>query len=826
MRSQTQKKRFVRTSGGASDRLVLKIASQVSAAMGSEYFRSVTEHLAVALQADCVYVGEFLGGQFARVKTLAAFVDGVPESFEYELAGSASARTALGKPCICLSQAQKLFPSDPVLPKWNAQACVGVPLLNSGGLAIGVIMTIYRRHILNAAALKELLESFAPRSASELERKQQEEQLRQSEERYRAFIELNVNGMWRIEFEQPISTALGEQEQLTRIYQDGYVAECNDALARQLGFEKAAQVIGHRVRDLVQLSNPSVRDATLHAIRSGYRYTTVETAPIGHDGRRKYMLRSQWGIVDDGMLQRMWGSTRDITDLKLSELALDASEQRMSDLLENLQLMVVKLDPKGEITFCNDHLFHLTGWRPSEVTGKSWVEMMIPPEERARVRAAISSAVTSPGAPVHFESPLLGRGGDRHWTAWESTNLRDSEGRSAGSANVGRDLTDFKALETQFHQSQQLESVARLAGRVAHDFNNLLTVIVGYSGVLLEKNPTDSARMSLNEIRKAAEKGADLTQRLFAFGRRRFFRPEVVNLSTLLADDVHMIRHLIGESIQLVTHLDPSLGLVRADPGHIHQIILNLVVNARDAMPSGGTLTVSTTNLGTAPGVTRLPAILCGDFVQLTIADTGTGMTAEVRGHLFEPFYTTKAPGRGTGLGLPTVYGLVQQNGGHIRVETEPDKGTSFQILLPAVTGETERVPDPHHRTDARRGTETILLVEDQTEIRVLAANILRDLGYRVLEAESAGRALEMVSQQRREERIDLLLTDAIMPGRSGSDLADCMRACCRNLRVLLLSAYAGPARGQILSEREFGWLQKPFTPEGLAGAVRELLDQ
>ena len=397
MPTQAQSKRAVRANHGATNRLVLQIASRVSAAIGSEFFRSVTEHLAAALEADCVYIGEFLGGQLERVKTLAAFVEGEPDSFEYELAGSATAQTAMGKPCICPSRVQKHFPEDPVLPKWHAQACVGIPLMNSGGLAIGVIMTAYRRRISNAAVLKGILESFAPRSVSELERKQQEEQLRRSEERYRAFIELNANGMWRLEFDQPISTALPEQEQLVRIYQDGYVAECNDALARQAGFDKAAQVIGHRVRDLIPLSNPSVRDATLHAIRSGYRFTTVETAPIGRDGKRRYMLRSQWGIVDDGMLQRMWGSNRDITDLKLSEMALDASEQRMSDLLENLQLLVVKLDPNGEIAFCNDHLFRLTGWRPSDVTGKNWVEMMIPPEERARVRTAISSAVIEPG---------------------------------------------------------------------------------------------------------------------------------------------------------------------------------------------------------------------------------------------------------------------------------------------------------------------------------------------------------------------------------------------------------------------------------------------
>ena len=825
MPTQAPSKRAVRANRGAADRAVLQIASRVSAAIGSEFFRSVTEHLAEALQADCVYIGEFLGGQLERVRTLAAYIDRAPESFEYELAGSATALTALGKPCICPSQVQKHFPADPVLPKWNAQACVGIPLMNSGGLAIGVMMTVYRRRILNAAGLQGILESFAPRSVSELERKQQEEQLRRSEERYRAFIELNANGMWRIEFEQPISTALPEQEQLARIYQEGYVAECNDALARQAGFERAGQVIGHRVRDLAPLSNPSLRDATLHAIRSGYRFSTVETAPIGQDGKRRYMLRSQWGIVEDGLLRRMWGSNRDITDLKLSEMALDASERRMSDLLENLQLMVVKLDSNGEIAFCNDHLFRLTGWRPSDVNGNDWVEMMIPPEERVRVRAAISSAIMNPGAAVHFESPLLGRTGDRHWAAWDSTSLRDSDGRSAGTANVGSDLTDFKALETQFHQSQQLESVARLAGRVAHDFNNLLTVIVGYSGVLLDKNPSDSARTSLNEIRKAAEKGADLTQRLFAFGRRRFLRPEVLNLTTLLADDVHMIRHLIGEKVQLITHLDPSLGLVRADPGHIHQIVLNLVVNARDAMPHGGTLTVSTSNICAGAGAARQPAVMSGDFVQLAITDTGTGMTEEVRGHLFEPFYTTKAPGKGTGLGLPTVYGLVQQSGGHIRVATEPDKGTSFKILLPAVAGETERAPDAHRRGDMR-GTETILLVDDQVEIRVLAASILRDLGYHVLEAESPYRALDMVSKQSSGERVDLLLTDAIMPGKSGSDLADCIRASCRDLKVLLLSAYAGPVRGQTLSERGYGWLQKPFTPEALAGAVRELLNQ
>ena len=271
-----------------------------------------------------------------------------------------------------------------------------------------------------------------------------------------------------------------------------------------------------------------------------------------------------------------------------------------------------------------------------------------------------------------------------------------AKGGAPGRRTSGSDLTDFKALETQFHQSQQLESVARLAGRVAHDFNNLLTVIVGYSGVLLEKNPSDSARIEPERDPEGRRKRSGPDAAAVRFRPPQVFPARALNLTTLLADDVHMIRHLIGENVQLVTHLDPSLGLVRADPGHLHQIILNLVVNARDAMPDGGTLTISTSNICAGAGATRLPAVMSGDFVQLAITDTGTGMTEEVRSHLFEPFYTTKAPGKGTGLGLPTVYGLVQQSGGHIRVETEPDKGTSFKILLPAVAGEAERAPDLH----------------------------------------------------------------------------------------------------------------------------------
>jgi PAS domain S-box-containing protein len=675
-------------------------------------------------------------------------------------------------------------------------------------------MTVYSKPIQNVRSPKEILDIFAPRAAAELERRQQEEQLRRSEQRHRAFITTNTDAMWRIEFDPPVSTALPERDQLEAIYRNGYIAECNEALARQLGADNPEQIVGWPIKDIALLSNPSVRNATIHAIRSGYRYNTIETTPVGVDGKIRYLLRTQWGIVDHGMLRRIWGSTRDLTELKQSEIALDASEQRFSGLLECLPLIVLVVQPNGEVTFWNDHLTRLTGWRFSDISGKDWIDLMIPVGERARVRATIAAASTNPPRPVHFQSPLLGRNGERRWIAWDSTGLRDADGITAEIAVVGCDITEFKALEAQFHQTQKLEHIGRMAGGIAHDFNNLLTVIMGHTGVLLETaRPPQPVRDALEQILKAAETGANLTQRLFAFSRHRVLRPEVLNPGDLIADDERMIRQLVGDRIQVVIRLDSSPGFVQADAGHLHQIILNLVVNARDAMPGGGTLTISTSNADP-------------HSVEITVADTGTGMTEEVCTHMFEPFYTTKEQGKGTGLGLSTVYGIVQQSGGHIVVETKPESGSTFQIFLPKVPPQAGTRQTLRKTGEAPAGTETILLVEDQREVRMLAAGILRDLGYRVLEAENPAQALELALHPG-GDAVQLLLAGVTKPGTAGSELADTIKTSCRNLRVVFMSGYTGPAGGmQDIAERGIGWLQKPFTREALAVAVRELLDQ
>jgi PAS domain S-box-containing protein len=792
---------------------LLQITSRISASIGIHFFQSMAKNLSKALAADCVFIGEFVGGQSERVRTLAAWRDLRHDAFTYTLAGSASAQIALGKPCICRSHARKRFPNDEIFRTLSVEACVGIPLLNSSGIPIGLIMTVYHKSITDPGVAESMLEILAPRAAAELERKQEEERIRQSEERHRVFVTLNPDPMWRIEFEPPVPTSLPEQEQMERIFRDGFLAECNDALARHFG-AKPGDLIGLPIGKLVPLSSPAIRNSTLSAIRSGYRFTTVETAPISRDGKPHYMLRSQWGIVDDGLLQRVWGSNRDITDLKQSEIALDAADQRIAGLLENLPLLVVMVLSDRKIAFCNEQFARRSGYREQDAVGQDFLELMIPEEERARVRAALHVAETDAKRHVHFESQLLAANGDRPWIAWDSTALRDSDGSVAATAIVGCDITPFKKLATRFELAQRLEHIGRMAGGIAHDFNNLLTIIIAHTAALLEKkSPSDPDNVSLQQILKAAETAADLTQRLFAFSCRRAVKPEVLNPATLIAEDVPMVQQLAGEQIRIATNLDPATGLVLGDAGHLHQIILNLAVNARDAMPNGGTLAFSTSNTDAG-------------HVQLTVTDTGVGMNDEVRNHLFEPFFTTKPHGKGTGLGLSTVYGAVQQSGGRIEVESHLGAGTSFHIFLPRVHEDAAPALKPRVPGMLPRGSETILLVEDQPEVRNIAAGILRDLGYRVLEASGVTQALEY-ARQASGETIHLLMTVLMLPGASGGELADAIKTSWRNMKVLFLSPFIGPLDGQReLTERGFAWLQKPFTPESLSVAVRELLDQ
>jgi PAS domain S-box-containing protein len=388
------------------------------------------------------------------------------------------------------------------------------------------------------------------------------------------------------------------------------------------------------------------------------------------------------------------------------------------------------------------------------------------------------------------------------------------------------DVTERRVLEEQLRQSQKMEAVGQLAGGVAHDFNNLLTVITGYSDLTMRRLDHESPfRSSLEEIKKAGERAASLTRQLLAFSRKQVLQPKILQLNAIVADVDKMLRRLIGEDIDPLTLLEPSLGQIKADPGQIEQVILNLAVNARDAMPQGGKLTIETRNVYLDNQYARRhTAIQPGNYVMLAVSDTGCGIDAETQVRMFEPFFTTKEQGKGTGLGLSTVYGIVRQSGGHLWVYSEVGKGTTFKIYLPRVDDVTEMDVARDSLTELPQGRETVLLTEDEAQVRQMIRMILEMSGYRVLEAASGEEALILYKQH--EGQIDLIMTDVVMPGMSGRELAESLEDLHPGIKVLYISGYTDDAivRHGLL-DQEIAFLQKPFTPDALMRKVREVLD-
>ena len=387
------------------------------------------------------------------------------------------------------------------------------------------------------------------------------------------------------------------------------------------------------------------------------------------------------------------------------------------------------------------------------------------------------------------------------------------------------ETTARKELEQQLAQSQKMEAIGRLAGGVAHDFNNLLTVIKSYSTILLDALEGDPRREDVEEIAASADRAAALTRQLLAFSRRQMLQPRPIELNSVVTEIEKLLRRLIGEDVVLQTLLEPDLWLVNADPGQIEQVVMNLAVNARDAMPAGGRLTIQTAN-GTVPALAGDRWLEPGTYVTLSVSDTGVGMSPEIRTHLFEPFFTTKERGKGTGLGLSTVYGIVKQSGGDISVTAEPGRGATFTIYLPKLAeGNGARSASDAGAHAIPRGNETILLVEDDPALRALAERILRSYGYTVLVASTGARALSLMAEH--PEPIDLLATDVVMPEMSGNELVERIARVRPGLPVLFMSGYTDDdvvRRG--LTDGHAAFLQKPFTPEQLAFKVREVLDR
>ncbi|MBI3470275.1 MAG: PAS domain S-box protein [Candidatus Solibacter usitatus] len=526
--------------------------------------------------------------------------------------------------------------------------------------------------------------------------------------------------------------------------------------------------------------------------RSGELYYEDKTISPIKDGRGSVV---RFVSLGRDITERMWAQ---------EQLGYQAS------LLENVSDAIMATDMEFRITSWNSAAQRIYGWSPAEAVGQP-ARDLVGAEEPPGASEDRRKVLRENG---RWEGELLQRrkdGATLHVQA-SVTLIRDSSGNPIGAVAVNRDITERRRLEEQLRQSQKMDAVGQLAGGVAHDFNNLLTVMNGYSDFLLEELAgQEPLRQQVQQIAKAGERAAALTRQLLAFGRKQLMNPAVLDLNAVVADMVTMLRRLIGERIELQEILAPDLGRVKADRGQLEQVILNLAINARDAMPSGGLLVIQTAN--------------AGDGVSLAVSDTGIGMDPRTQTRIFEPFFTTKEPGRGTGLGLATVYGIVQQSGGRIGVRSQPGKGSTFTVWLPVTAEAAEPIPAAPAGRKAAAGAETILLVEDDETVRKLVHSVLTKSGYAVLPARSGEEALSMA--ERHAGPIHLLLTDVMMPGMSGPDLARRLAALRARIKVLYMSGYSDRFLAtEDLAAPDTVFLEKPFNPVALAGKVRELLDR
>jgi PAS domain S-box-containing protein len=597
------------------------------------------------------------------------------------------------------------------------------------------------------------------------------------------------------------------QDAVIVVEDDRGVSLFNPAAEEMFGCPKAA-ALGRPVTDFIPDDTYPPPPARLRVGSRGVRANGEEfpleaTVSPGRAGGRRFFT-----VV-----------VRDVTDRDRAEETLRRSEALLRRAESMAHVAGWTYEVADGVYVSSEEGSRICECAPGPHTGDE-LAANVHPDDRPRVRAALQGAVG--GVPFEIEHRLV-LGGRVKWVSVRGEPEADADGRVVRVIGVTQDITARRQLEEQFRQAQKMEAFGQLAGGIAHDFNNLLTVINGYTDLLLQSVPPDDAHHALlTEINRAGERAAGLTAQLLAFGRRAVLEPRVIDPNAAVAEMGAMLRRLIGENLALTTALDPGVSRVRVDPGQFGQVLMNLAVNARDAMPGGGRLTLETRDVHLDPAHTRAhPGVAPGRYVRTTVSDTGAGMTDAVKARIFEPFFTTKGVGKGTGLGLATVYGIIKQSGGHVEVESEVGVGTTFRVYLPAVAGPAAAAPAGPRAVAG--GRETVLLVEDQDDVREFTRRALESYGYAVVAAADGGDALRAVADR---PPVDVLVTDVVMPGMGGRELAATLRASQPGLRVLFVSGYTDEAivRG---ADRDAGaaFLAKPYSPAALAREVRGLLD-
>jgi PAS domain S-box-containing protein len=686
-------------------------------------------------------------------------------------------------------------------------ATLSLPAVASGLLVLRGTVTTPEVFLISGAAAAVVTCFFTRLLLTQRRQNRTFDLLQVSERRYRSLFENNMAGVF-------CTTP------------DGIYLDCNPAYADILGYGSRGEVLASS--PIILYATPEERAERIARLRREKSFRNLEARLRRKDGSFIWVLQNVTLMEDEQGNEFIEGTMMDITDRKLAEARILEWKNRYEAAMVASKLIIYDWDPGTNKVMFGGNVANILGFQAEEIGGVTnrWREL-IHPDDLENYREEVGRVVAHRDESIHIEYRIRKKDGSIVIVKEDGYFVVDETGNKTQMVGFVGDVSEQRLLEAQLRQAQKMEAVGQLAGGVAHDFNNLLTVIKGYCRLVIDDHKPDAkVKANVVQIESAAERAAALTQHLLAFSRKQVLQPKVIDLNALVENLDKMLRPVIGEHIELSIAVSPNVGAVKADPGQIEQVIMNLIVNARDAISEGGQITIETANIQLDEEYSRdHDGVRPGRYVMLAVSDTGVGMDPQTQARIFEPFFTTKELGRGTGLGLSTVYGIVKQSGGHIWVYSEPGQGTTFKIYFARVDDAVEIVPHLGASSLASDGQETILLVEDDAQVRELTRSLLEQHGYSVVVAENAKALAKICSTH--AGPIHLLLTDVVMPDTGGREVARQVSARWANVKVLYMSGYTENSivhRG-VLDDDTF-FLPKPFTPAELSNKVREVLDR
>lgn len=655
------------------------------------------------------------------------------------------------------------------------------------------------------------------------ERKRSEEALKRSEERFRAFVAQSAEAIWCFELREPLPVEKPEDEQLDWFFRHTYLGECNDAMAQMYGFSRAEEIIGKALDAFLVTSDPKNTEFLRTVIRSGYRLLNAESHEQDKYGNEKYFLNNMTGIIEGGLLRRVWGTQRDITEQKKAEYALRESEERYRQFFEQGLAGHFITTPQGKILACNPAFARIFGFNSVLDALSAYAYDLYPNKE---ARDDYIRLLKEKRKLENFPLEMRRKDGSVLYTIEDVAATFDEQGEITRITGYVLDVTERKQLEEQLRQAQKMESIGTLAGGIAHDFNNLLAIINGYA-TLLKKDEKDAAKRAIwsEAINKAVERGANVVRQLLTFAHKDAVEFVPIDVNKLIEEFMNLIRETFPESVESQIKLQPNLPLIIGDGGQLHQALLNLCLNARDSMPSGGTITI-TTNVQEGKVVKKkFSEAQAHQYVVVEVRDTGVGISKETQGRMFEPFFTTKEFGAGTGLGLAVVYGVVRAHHAFVDVDSEVGKGTRMRLYFAAETTASPRVEERRDVYIATTdGTETILLVEDEPMILDLLKEVLESGGYKVMVAQNGEEAVEVYSQAK--DKIALVFSDMGLPKLGGWEAFQKMKQINPRVKAILASGYLDPnLRTEMIKSGARDFIQKPYIPDQILRRVREVID-